>query len=168
MLARGILGSRRTGGVSFWPFLNSSGWWCLISFIFITRISCHKTTHANGYYGAWPGWAVSISVPPLQFHGGSRGCRHRWWKLGCLHSVVWARRREALCSQLNFFLFPDNLTPSSFPGFLILLPDALWRSVQVSRQDLLGDDCGGGHLGYPLSLKTPLQITWYLQVPQSF
>ena len=21
--------------------------------------------HANGYYGAWPGWAVSISVLPL-------------------------------------------------------------------------------------------------------
>ena len=24
-----------------------------------------KTTHANSYYGAWPGWAVSISVLPL-------------------------------------------------------------------------------------------------------
>ena len=31
----------------------------------LSRISCHKTTHANGYYGAWPGWAVSISVLPL-------------------------------------------------------------------------------------------------------
>ena len=29
------------------------------------RISCHKTTHANGYYGTWPGWVVSISVLPL-------------------------------------------------------------------------------------------------------
>ena len=27
--------------------------------------SCHKIAHANGYYGAWPGWAVSISVFPL-------------------------------------------------------------------------------------------------------
>ena len=36
-----------------------------ISFVFLTRISCFKTTHANGYYGAWPGWAVSISVLPL-------------------------------------------------------------------------------------------------------
>ena len=26
---------------------------------------CCKTAHINGYYGAWPGWAVSISVPPL-------------------------------------------------------------------------------------------------------
>ena len=65
MLARGILGSGRTGGVSFRPFPNSSVWWWLISSVFLTRISCHKTTHANGYYGAWPGWAVSISVLPL-------------------------------------------------------------------------------------------------------
>jgi len=55
MLVRGILGSEQTCCVSFRPFLNSSGWW----------ISCHKTTHANGYYGAWPGWAVSVSVLPL-------------------------------------------------------------------------------------------------------
>ena len=65
MLARGILGSGRTRGVSFRPFPNSSGWGWLISSIFLIRISCHKTTHANGYYGTWPGWAVSISVLPL-------------------------------------------------------------------------------------------------------
>ena len=65
MLARGILGSGRTRGVSFRPFPISSGWWWLISSVFLIRISCHKTTHANGYYGAWPGWAVSISVLPL-------------------------------------------------------------------------------------------------------
>ena len=64
MLARGILGSGQTRGVSFWPFPNSSGWWWLISSIFLTRISCHKTTHANSYYGAWPGWAVkSVCFP---------------------------------------------------------------------------------------------------------
>ena len=65
MLARGILGSRLTRGVSFQPFPNSSGWWWLISSLFLIRISCHKTTHANGYYGAWPGWAVSNSMLPL-------------------------------------------------------------------------------------------------------
>jgi len=65
MLARGILGSGQTCSVSFWPFLNSSSWWWLISSVFLIRISCHKTTHANGYYGAWPGWAVSISGLPL-------------------------------------------------------------------------------------------------------
>ena len=65
VLARGILGSGRTGGVSFRPFPNSSGWWWLISSAFLIRLSCHKTTHANGYYGAWPGWVVSISGLPL-------------------------------------------------------------------------------------------------------
>ena len=67
ILARGILESGRTRSVSFQPFPNSSGWWWLISSIFPIRISCRETTHANGYYGAWPGWAVSISVPPLHF-----------------------------------------------------------------------------------------------------
>ena len=33
--------------------------------LFLTRISCRKTTHANSYYGAWPGWVVSVSVFPL-------------------------------------------------------------------------------------------------------
>ena len=47
------------------PFPNSSGWWWLISSVFLIRISCHKTAHANGYYGAWSGWVVSISVLPL-------------------------------------------------------------------------------------------------------
>ena len=36
----------------------------LISSVFLSRSSC-KTTHADGYYGAWPGWAVSISMLPL-------------------------------------------------------------------------------------------------------
>ena len=26
---------------------------------------CRKTTHGDGYYGAWPGWVVSVSVHPL-------------------------------------------------------------------------------------------------------
>ena len=38
--------------------------------MFLTRTSCHKTTHANGYYGAWLGWAVLVGVLPLI--GGSR------------------------------------------------------------------------------------------------
>ena len=31
----------------------------------LTGTSCLKTTYANGYYGAWPGWKVSIIVLPL-------------------------------------------------------------------------------------------------------
>ena len=44
---------------------NSSGWWRLISSVFLSRTSCGKTTHANGSYGAWPGWAVSVSALSL-------------------------------------------------------------------------------------------------------
>ena len=33
--------------------------------LLVPRSSCHKTTHADGDYGAWPGWAVSVSVLPL-------------------------------------------------------------------------------------------------------
>ena len=47
------------------------------SCVFLIRISCHKTTHANGYYGAWPGWAVSISVLPLTL--GTFCCKHLLW-----------------------------------------------------------------------------------------
>ena len=35
--------------LSFWPFLNSSGWWCLVSSEFLTRTSCCKITHGSGY-----------------------------------------------------------------------------------------------------------------------
>ena len=65
MPERRILGGGWTSGVSFCPFMNSSGWWRLNSSLFLTRTSCRKRAHANGCYGAWPGWAVSISVLPL-------------------------------------------------------------------------------------------------------
>ena len=68
MPERRILGGQ-TCGVSFWPFLNSSGWWWRIRSVFLSRTSCCKTTHANGYYGASPGWAVSVSVLPLTVSG---------------------------------------------------------------------------------------------------
>ena len=62
---RRILGGDRTCSVSFWPFLNSSGWWWLISSMLLPGTSCHKTTHVNGYYRAWSVWLVSVSVLPL-------------------------------------------------------------------------------------------------------
>ena len=31
----------------------------------LCRTSCHETAHEKGYYGAWPGWAASVSVLPL-------------------------------------------------------------------------------------------------------
>ena len=59
-----ILGGGWTCGVSFWPFPNSSGWWWLVSSMFLTRISCCKVVHTSGYCGAWPGWVVSVSNSP--------------------------------------------------------------------------------------------------------
>ena len=50
--ARRMLARGRTHGISFRPFPNSSGWWWLISSVFLIRISWHETTHANGYCGA--------------------------------------------------------------------------------------------------------------------
>ena len=41
-----------------WTLLIGGG----LLVVFLTRTSCHKTTHANVYYGVWPGWAVAVSV----------------------------------------------------------------------------------------------------------
>ena len=78
MPERRILGGGWTCGVLFWPFPNSSGWWWLISFMFLIRTSCHKTTHANSYYGAWPGWAVSDSVLPITIQDVNISY-YSWW-----------------------------------------------------------------------------------------
>ena len=40
-------------------FPELSGWWWLISSVFLARTSRHKRAHADGYCGAWPGWAAS-------------------------------------------------------------------------------------------------------------
>ena len=48
-----------------------SSWWWLISSMFLTRTSFRKTNHADGYYGAWPSWAFSVSVLPLKTMQGS-------------------------------------------------------------------------------------------------
>ena len=66
MPVRRILGGGRTRSVCFWPLLISSSRWWLVSSMFLTRAFCPKTTHADGYYGARPGWAASVSVLPLK------------------------------------------------------------------------------------------------------
>ena len=76
MPERRILGGGQACGVSFWPFPNSSGWWWLISSVFLTRTSCPKTTPANGYCGAWPGWVVSVSALPLTDRAAWRATVH--------------------------------------------------------------------------------------------
>ena len=74
MPERRIPGGGQTGGVSFWPFPNSSGWRWLLSSVFPTRTSCCKTTHMNGSYGARPGWAVSVSALPLTGWASKNWC----------------------------------------------------------------------------------------------
>ena len=115
MLARGILGSRRTDSVSSQPFPNSSGWWWLISSVFLIRISCHKTTHANGYYRPWPGWAVSISVLPLTricliLNGASWFIGSIFLLLEVYKLMVHLRFIENWYLLSNFFLFCKVLT----------------------------------------------------------
>ena len=75
---RGILGSGRTRSVSFRPSPNSSGWWWLISSVFLTRTFCCKITYANVYYGVWPGWAVSVSVLLVSFLAGESPWTEDW------------------------------------------------------------------------------------------
>ena len=60
---RRILGGGRTDGVSFWPFLISSGWWRLISSLFLTRTCCPKTTHANSMVPGQGGRFQSACFP---------------------------------------------------------------------------------------------------------
>ena len=43
-----------------WTLPVGGGLFCVL-----TRTFCRKTNHANGDYGAWPGWEVSVSVLPL-------------------------------------------------------------------------------------------------------
>ena len=49
-------------------------------FLCLIRISCHKIIDANGYYGAWPGWAVSVSVLPLTVPQ-TEGVAAMWWQV---------------------------------------------------------------------------------------
>ena len=45
-------------------FLNSSGWWSLMSSEFLLRTSCCKITHVSGSYLAWTGQKVLVTVSP--------------------------------------------------------------------------------------------------------
>ena len=49
MPERRIVEGGQTHAVSFRPFLNPSGWWWLLSSVFLTGTSCRKTTHTSGY-----------------------------------------------------------------------------------------------------------------------
>ena len=131
-VAERILRGGQRCGISFWPFLNSSGWWWLISSVFLTRISCHKTTHVNGYYGAWPGWEVSVSVLPLT----------RLLHSACLCSV-WLLM--SLFLTMNIYLFNMQVV---YSGHIYLFKESLCeRSFFLSFfLDLYVCDCAGSYV----------------------
>ena len=83
--------------------------------MFLTRTSCHKTTHANGYYGAWPGWAVSVTALALTV-----GCS--LLKSKYLRVSVGRNRKFALLRRLapqgQGRLMPQNLD-SAWPCQLL-------------------------------------------------
>ena len=45
-------------------FLNSPGWWSLLSSEFLLRTSCCKITHVSAYCLAWTGLEVLVTVSP--------------------------------------------------------------------------------------------------------
>ena len=125
---RRILGGGRMCGVSLWPFPNSSSWWWLVSSMFLTRTSCLKITHTNGYYGAWSGWVVSVSVFLLT--GWAKGL-----------SLGWQRGQSLLLSKVH----KGMVRGSSFSG-----PETLIHSLRsipwapVMRQFLETEGTGWG------------------------
>ena len=76
----------------------------------LTRTSCRKTTHDNGCYGTWPGWAVSISVLPLTgaaVKGGTRESVPSEQGHPALRSTLFLESQlchsAAVCSQASDF-----------------------------------------------------------------
>ena len=57
---RNLVGYSPLGHTNEWLSLHFSGWRWLITSMFLTRTSCCKIIHANGYYGTWPGWVVLL------------------------------------------------------------------------------------------------------------
>ena len=109
MPKRRILGGGQTWGVSFWPFLNSSGGCWLISSMFLTSTSCCKTTHTSGYYDAWPRWAISVSVLPPQNNILLRKLTSCLWSQGAAHRF-------------------------SVPGILLNILFTLWTLIFIINQ----------------------------------
>ena len=111
MPERRILGGGRTGGVSLWPFLTSSGWWRLISSGFLTRTSCRKTAHASGCCGPWPHGRLQSVCLPWQGHLsiGFYTAISITLKNSYIYSKVFSSPHPCLCGVSLFVLFQDCL-----------------------------------------------------------
>ena len=132
--------------VSCWPSANSSGWWWLISSVFLSRTSCHKTAHANGYYGAWPGWAVPVSVLPLTvgrlFRSGQLLSRVRLFvtPVDCSTPGLPVHHQLPELTQTHVHWVSDAIQPSqplsspSPPTFSSSQHQGLFQGVSFSHQ----------------------------------
>ena len=93
----------------------------VICSVFLSRTSCCKTTHASGYYGAWPGWAVSVSVLPLTVSG---------LRTLCLTLIkIKTPVLYLLCGVLSYCVTPISFPLLSQITLLILL---VTKCVEVS------------------------------------
>ena len=110
--------------------------------------ACRKTTHANGYYGAWPGWLVSVSVLPLTYILKFSGCESYLVRIpskkhfGLVTSIIsW---NSLIISQRYFYSFLQMQFPNislmlahldSFQYFIIINSaarnDLLWRYFYI-------------------------------------
>ena len=123
-----ILGCGQTCGVSFWPFPNSSSWWRLISSAFLTRTSWRKTTHANGYHGAWPGCVVSINVLPLTLNIAVKDLLLTW--ITCFAVIMEGARIWHINVNVNSALLVMEIW---IPGRGWGTQSVYWHNVIVSN-----------------------------------
>ena len=134
MPERRILGDGQTCGVSFWPFLDS-GWWWLISFMFLTRTSCCKTIYSNGYYGAWPGWMVSVSVLPLTVALFTMTKKRKQLSYPSTDALM---KRMLLLLLLSRSVMSNSVRPHRWQPTRLLLPwDFPGKSTEVECHHLL-------------------------------
>ena len=125
---RGFWGGGQTCGVSFWPFPNSSSWWRLISSAFLTRTSWRKTTHANGYRGAWPGCVVSINVLPLTLNIAVKDLLLTW--ITCFAVIMEGARIWHINVNVNSALLVMEIW---IPGRGWGTQSVYWHNVIVSN-----------------------------------
>ena len=144
MSARRILGGDQTCSVSIWPFPNSSGWWWLVTSVFLTRASCCEKTRTNDYLGAWPGWSVSVNGLSLTQRSHCDLCPLLQWEESSLYpeerSIFISKDEDTRGVQTDRVRFPWFTTMTSTPLRVPFLPNlhTLSSSAWVPRCVSLG------------------------------
>ena len=153
MSARRILGSRRTCGVSFWPFLNSSTWWWLISYRFLARTSSipHHLLHSNQDFLHPDDF---LNPHPFLWWSSDTACPQA--ELVSPSLCTWMPSDQNLClPSLNLW--------SPHPTFLVFAPSLTSQILNLPFSlDLLLPLDLFFHLPQPLPVCTP--GTWSLSI----